>query len=101
MNVDNLKWLLEKGADPNNIRKTSSGSDKDTPLIYLFSLRGVEGEAFTKLTAIFDLFVSHPSIDLNLEVKRSTALEKAQRRADQDPNYRPLVEELVRLGAKG
>lgn len=101
MNIDNLTWLLEKGADPNNIRKTSSGSEKDTPLIYLFSLRGVEGEAFTKLKAIFELFVSHPSIDLNIEVKKSTALKKAQTRASQDPAYQPLVDKLISMGARG
>lgn len=98
-NVDLLKWLFSKGVDPNFVRLSSSGRPKDTALIYLFSLRGVEGKEFEKLKALFDVLVSQDGIDVNLEIKGRTALEKAQRQLKQNPDYQPLVDRLIAMGA--
>ncbi|MCJ8276807.1 MAG: hypothetical protein HRT44_10525 [Bdellovibrionales bacterium] len=100
LNPDNLSWLLEKGADPNYIRTSSSGRPKDAPLIYLFSLRGIEGEDFTQLSLMFDILVGQPDIDVNLEVKRKTALDRAKRRLDKNPDYQKLIDKLVAMGAE-
>ncbi len=98
-NVDLVRWLLGKGVSPNFIRKTSSGRDKDSPLIYLFTLKGVEGESFTKLQEIFQLFVSQPGVDVTQKVGRNTVLKKAESRLRQDPKYQGMVDTLIAMGA--
>ncbi len=99
-NIDLLDWLLGKGVDPNLLRLSSSGRPKDSPLIYLFSLRGVEGVELQKLRGLFDLLVSHPDIDVNLKVRRDTPLSKALSRLEDDPAYQPMVDRLLAMGAK-
>ncbi len=99
-NIDLLDWLLGKGVDPNLLRLSSSGRPKDSPLIYLFSLRGVEGVELQKLRDLFDLLVSHPDIDVNLKVRRDTPLSKALSRLEDDPAYKPMVDRLIAMGAK-
>lgn len=98
-NVSLIEWLLSKGADPNTIRKSGSGKEKDSPLIYLFSLRGVKGEEFVKLNKIFQLLVSQPAINVNLKVKGDTPLSKALKRLEDDGQYKPLVDKLKSMGA--
>lgn len=94
-----LKWLFDKGVDPNVVRMSASGRPKDSPLIYLFTLKGVEGEELEKLKGIFDVLVSHPSIDVNLKVKRNTPLKKAKSRLKRNPQYQSMVDRLIELGA--
>ena len=95
-NGDNLQWLLGKGADPNFIK-----DKKTTPLIFLFSLRGVKGEELQKLTLIFDILVTHEDIDVGLKVgrRKNTALKKAKRRLKKNPEYQPMVDRLIEMGA--
>lgn len=94
-----VDWLLEKGVSPNHIRLSQSGRPKDSPLIYLFSLRGVEGEDFKMLTKVFEVLMSHPDVDVNMEVKKNTPLEKARARLKSDSAYQPLVDQLIAKGA--
>ncbi len=99
-NVDLLRWLLAKGVDPNFVRLSSSGRPQESPLIYLFSLRGVEGDEFEKLSEIFILLVSHPAIDVNLKVRRDTPLSKAKKRLKDESKYQFMVDQLVSMGAE-
>lgn len=113
-NVYLADWILKKGVNPNYVRKSGSGRDKDSPLIYLFSLKGVKdlvavnpetGEQevvapnFQNLKKIFYLLVKHPDINVNLKVKKNTALKKAKRRLKKDPNYQEMVNKLISMGA--
>lgn len=95
-----FKWLVsDKGCDPNYVYKTSSGKPKYSPLIYLFSLRGVEGEFFTILSKMFEVLVSHEGIDVNLKVGRHTPLSKLEKVHGDEGSYRPFVGKLKALGA--
>jgi hypothetical protein len=98
-NIGLLDWLLQKGVSPNVIRTSESGRPKDSPLIYLFSLRGVDDEDLPSIQAIFDLLVSHPEIDVNLKVRRDTPLSKAQRALSRNPGYQAMVDQLKAMGA--
>lgn len=99
-NASLLDWLLAKGVSPNTIRKSPNGKDKDTPLIFLFSLIGVKDQEFVKLNGVFNLLVDHPDIDVNLKVKGDTALGKALRRLKSDSAYKGMVDRLKSMGAK-
>jgi hypothetical protein len=105
-NWDVFRWLIEdKGADPNYI-----WSKRWTPLIYMFSRRGVEGEDFQVLLKMFNLLVDHKDIDLNIELKGNTALSKliSVQCSDniQDPclnenvEYLPIITKLKSKGAR-
>ncbi len=95
-----VRWLLEKGVDPNVVPLNESGRPTDSPLIYLFKLKGVEGDEFINLKKVFDVLVNHPDIDVNLEVGRDKPLKKALSRLKRDPNYQPMVDKLISMGAE-
>ncbi len=107
-----FRWLLEKGADPNHkVMTGQSGKVKTTPLMYLFSKRGVidvideESKTkrldFTNLKKMFDLLTSIDELDLNVfDRRKKTALDKAIGREEANPNYTPLVTKLRSLGAR-
>jgi uncharacterized protein YcfL len=114
-NIYLVDWVLKKGVSPNLIRMTSSGKEDDSPLIYLFSLKGVKdltekdpatdevkivAPNFQNLKKIFYMLVSHPDIDVNRKVGRDTPLGKAKTRLKQDANYQEFVDKLTSMGAK-
>lgn len=95
-----MKWLLDKGMDPNTLEYSGSGKPKDSVLISIFRRKGVEGDAFIALKEVFDVLVAHPDIDVNLKVRKDTPLSKAKSAEERDPNYSYFVKKLIDLGAR-
>ncbi len=103
-NKDLIAWLLARGADPNFVLK-----NRETPLIFLFKQRGLSGEELERLKQVFNVFLDHPKIDVNIKVGRreTTALEKAMERRDSYGDgssermiYQDMINQLRSKGAR-
>ena len=90
-----LKWVLEKGVDPNYVNAESNS----TPLIRMFEV-GLENEPeIEELKQVFNVLMAHPEIDPSKEVFGATALFWAETQAFFIPAYQYFVNELKNRGA--
>lgn len=95
-NVDLVQWILTKGLDPNVTK------GRNSLLMFVFKrAENPDSDGFEKVKELFEIMVATAGIDINLKLKRHTALSKAKTLVTRKkkPHYQHFVDRLLALGA--